>query len=70
MIKMTNTQIDKLNELLINNSETLTAFYDEAMDIGIRKGFIVGMSISLFSTIAIYGVNKLKYKKHNTTNKE
>ena len=63
MRKMTNTQIDTLNELLINNCETLTSFYDEAIDVGIRKGFIIGATISLISGITIYGVTKLKRRK-------
>lgn len=66
MKKMNNLQIDKLNELLINNSETLTAFYDEAIDVGIRKGFVVGVAISVVSGVVMYGINKLNHKKkHN-----
>ena len=68
MRKMNNEQIDKLNELLINNGETLTSFYDETIDTGIvmgmKKGIIIGLSISIISGIVLYGVNKIKSKKN------
>lgn len=66
MIKMTNEQIDNLNELLIDNGEALTAFYDETIDVGIRKGFIIGVSVSLINVIVICGIKKLISKKNKT----
>lgn len=71
---MNNEQIDKLNGLLIENGETLTSFYNETLDtglvIGMRKGIIIGASISVISGFVLYGVNKIKSKKSNTENKE
>jgi hypothetical protein len=66
MRRMTNEQIDKLNELLVDHAETLTAFYDEGLGIGARKGAI-GATIGIAITAGIiYSVKKLKSKMDKT----
>ena len=64
MKRMNNNQINNLNDLLINHGETLTAFYDETIDVGIRKGLIIGSLTSLiFCSIGLFGVLKFNSSK-------
>ena len=41
-MKMNSKQIDELNKLLEDHSETLTAFYDEGIEYGMNKGCVMG----------------------------
>lgn len=41
-MKMNSKQIEELNELLVEHSETLTAFYDEGIQYGLNKGRLLG----------------------------
>lgn len=50
---MNNKQIDELNELLKDHGETLTAFYDEGIHMGKKKGFAAGVIGSLIGSLAI-----------------
>ncbi|GEM_PF-1977658 len=68
MIKMTNEQIDRINELLVTDAEALTAFYDEGLNIGAKNGAIgamIGMAIGV-STVFICQkiLSKCKKSKH------
>lgn len=42
-MKMTNEQIEELNELLSTHGEVLTAFYGEGIEHGIKSGVIAGV---------------------------
>ena len=64
---MTNNQINELNELLKDHAETLTAFGDELLNYGMKRGAIagilgthlgIGIGISAF-----YIAKKIKSKK-------
>ena len=60
---MNSKQIDELNELLKDHGETLTAFYDEGINFGKKKGFIVGAIGSLIGSTVIIVASKLKNRK-------
>ena len=62
---LTNDQIDELNNLLIDHSETISAFYDEGITYGLRKGCLIGFigcSLGVLSGIIIDEI--VKYKNH------
>jgi hypothetical protein len=66
-IIMTNNQINELNELLKDHAETLTAFFDEALTKGMKKGFIGGclgtyLGIGVGLSV-IHITNKIKSRK-------
>ena len=64
---MTNEQIDRLNELLVNDSETLTALYDEGITYGMNKGAPVGTIGSLIGvaiTVSGFYIGKMVLSKH------
>ena len=64
---MTNEQIDRLNELLVNDSETLTALYDEGITYGMNKGATVGTIGSLIGvaiTVSGFYIGKMVLSKH------
>lgn len=70
MKRMTNQQIDEINELLKNHSEALTAFYNEGilrgMDIGLKwilAGVIVGLTLSIATDIVKHIKNKPKVEE-------
>ena len=62
-IIMTNNQIDELNELLKDHAETLTAFGDELLNYGMKKGSIAGCLGIGISLSAFYIAKKIKSKK-------
>lgn len=66
-MKMTHQQIEELNNLLVDHSECLTAFYDEGIDFGIKKGAGVIAVVALIGSLAVTGViavkKRLKPKK-------
>ncbi|MDO4292085.1 MAG: hypothetical protein Q4C65_02530 [Eubacteriales bacterium] len=66
MKKMSHKQIDELNELLTEHSETLTAFYDEGIQYGLKQGVIVGIIcgslVALGAGIAT-GLDKIRNSK-------
>ena len=69
MKKMTNVQIVELNGLLTDHGETLTAFYDEGIQIGQKQGFIEGVVFSLGITIGagiVYKLSKIRRFKKKT----
>jgi lipoprotein signal peptidase len=45
MKKMTHEQIEELNGLLVDHSETLTSFFNEGVAFGKRHGIVTGISI-------------------------
>lgn len=66
-IIMTNNQIDELNELLKDHAETLTAFGDELLNYGMKRGSIAGclgtyLGIGI-SLSAFYIAKKIKSRK-------
>lgn len=67
-MKMNNKQIEELNELLVEHSETLTAFYDEGIEYGMNKGCVLGAIGSVLGMAIAYGVIKVvshcKKKNH------
>ncbi len=64
-MKMNSKQIEELNELLVEHSETLTAFYDEGIEYGMNKGCLLGAIGSVVGMTIAYGVIKIvsHYKK-------
>ena len=68
---LTNDQIDELNNLLIDHSETISAFYDEGITYGLRKGCLIGFigcSLGVLSGIIIDEI--VKYKKSQKSENE
>lgn len=67
MKKMTHEQIDELNELLAEHSETLTAFYDEGIQYGLKRGIIAGIvcgSLMALGAGVACGLDKIReFKK-------
>lgn len=65
-ILMTGEQINTVNELLKNHSESLTAFWDEAYKLGSRNAsaasFIGGMTVGFGIAVAIYIYKQYKQK--------
>lgn len=45
--RMTNKQIDEINQLLKSNGDSLTAFYDEGIYCGKVKGIIIGALVGV-----------------------
>lgn len=66
-MKMNSKQIEELNELLVEHSETLTAFYDEGIEYGMNKGCVLGAIGSVVGMTIAYGVIKVvsRCKKKN-----
>ena len=66
---MNNEQIDELNKLLVNHADCLTAFFDEGVSLGMKRGkelFVVGALVaSLASVGTVIVTNILKTKKQN-----
>ena len=64
---MTSNQINELNELLKDHTETLTAFGDEMLNYGMKRGSIAGcLGTYLGIGIALSGfyiAKKIKSKK-------
>ena len=46
-------RIKEINELLVDNSEALTEFYDEGIEVGTREGFVKGGLCTFGITAAI-----------------
>ena len=59
-----NERIKEINELLVDHSEALTEFYDEGIEVGIRKGFVkgglctLGITATIICSKVIYSVHK------------
>ena len=71
-MKMNNKQIEELNKLLVDHSETLTAFYDEGIEYGLAMGCgLAAVMATIGSVVGIsiaYGVTKIiahRKKKDN-----
>lgn len=62
---MNRNQIKEINELLVNNSDALTAFYDEAMDVGFLKGVAVATCGFVIAEVVHAGVKMYKLMKEN-----
>ncbi|MCM1090062.1 MAG: hypothetical protein NC413_04410 [Muribaculum sp.] len=70
-MKMNSKQIEELNELLVNHSETLTAFYDEGIQYGLNKGCILGAIGSVIGVAISCGVIKIvSHRKKRNDEKE
>lgn len=63
-MKMTNEQIDELNELLVDHSETLTAFYDEGIRYGLKHGVVLVIAGVALSALVSCGVEVIKSRKN------
>ena len=57
---MNNKQIDEINNLLINHSDSLTAFYDEGIRYGLNRGCVVGAIGGTIGATIVYGIITLK----------
>lgn len=64
-MKMNSKQIDELNKLLVDHSETLTAFCDEGIEYGMNWGFIFGAIGSAIGMSIAYGVVKIISNRKN-----
>ena len=68
---LTNDQIDELNNLLVDHFETISAFYDEGITYGLRKGCLIGFvgcSLGVMSAIVFDEI--AKYKKSQKSENE
>lgn len=65
-MKMTKEQIDELNELLVNHSETLTAFYDEGIYYGMKWGVVLMIAGATLTVLGSYGIEAIKTRKRKT----
>lgn len=63
-MKMTNEQIDELNELLVDHSETLTAFYDEGIRYGLKHGVVLVIAGAALAALVSCGVEVIKSRKN------
>lgn len=66
-MKMTNMQINELNELLSTHGEVLTAFYDEGIQYGLKKGLIPGILMGAFIALGAgiaSGLSKIQEEKN------
>jgi len=62
---MTNAQVDEINELLKNHSETLSAFYDEGIRYGLKlglrwmlEGIFIGFVLGTIADVVNYIIEK------------
>lgn len=62
-MKMTNEQIDELNELLVDHSEALTAFYDEGIRYGLKHGAALVIAGATLAALVSCGIEVIKSKK-------
>lgn len=60
---MNSKQIDELNELLKDHGETLTAFYDEGIHIGKKKGLLIGLIGGLIGGVTTIAASKVISKR-------
>ncbi|MBS4930311.1 MAG: hypothetical protein KH020_03100 [Clostridiales bacterium] len=60
---MNNKQIDELNGLLEDHSETLTDFYDEGIRCGLNKGCAIGLIGAAVGMAVVYSIKKIKERK-------
>lgn len=74
---MTNNQVNELNELLKDHAETLTAFGDELLNYGMRKGLIggclgtyLGIGIGLSVIHITKKIKSRKFKKEESNEEE
>ena len=58
--KMTNEQINDVNELLKAHGDSFTAFYDEGIYHGKVKGIIIGALVGAVASNICWVVNLLK----------
>lgn len=63
-MKMTNEQIDELNELLVDHSEALTAFYDEGIRYGLKSGAVLVIAGAALAALISCGVEVIKSRKN------
>lgn len=66
MKRMTNAQIDELNELLKNHGETLTAFYNEGILWGMKIGLkwvLAGVMVGIVLDAVKFIRNKRKIEE-------
>lgn len=63
--KMTNEQIDKINQLLKNNGDSLTAFYDEGIYQGKVKGIIIGALVGVMISNICWVAKTIKDRKNS-----
>ena len=60
---MNNKQIDELNGLLEDHSETLTDFYDEGIRCGLNKGCAIGLIGAAVGMAFVYSINHTTLRK-------
>ena len=71
MKSLTTNQVNELNELLKDHSSTLTAFYDEGISYGMRKGYLIGFTGCLVGSLSTMIVAEIvKYKNSQKSDKE
>lgn len=68
---LTNDQVDELNNLLVDHRETISAFYDEGITYGLRKGCLTGFLGCLLGVLSTIVVDEIvKYKKSQKSENE
>ena len=68
--KMTNEQIDEINQLLETNGNSLTAFYDEGHYYGKVNGIIIGTLVGVAVSNICWIAKTIKDHKDHKDNKD
>lgn len=63
IMKMTNEQIDELNELLVDHSEALTAFYAKGIHCGIKCGVALVIDGAILAALVSCGIEVIKTRR-------
>lgn len=69
-MKMTNKQIDELNELLVDHGEALPAFYSEGLRYGLSGGAGFTIAGVVLGFVVTGVIDMVKTKKQNKENEE
>lgn len=63
IMKMTNEQIRELNELLVDHSEALTAFYDEGIHYGLQWGARLVVAGGVLAGLVSCGIKVIESRR-------
>lgn len=66
IMKMTSEQIGELNELLVDHSEVLTAFYDEGIRYGLKRGATLVIAGAALAALVSCEIEVMKTRRRKT----